>query len=362
MAIPSTRSGWLDPADPDPAHRTRCAAWLAFQRLYAFDPEQGARRLAQAGGPRAVLRGLGLALHPGAERDALATLARVGARGLVRRGPGFPERLVEIRDAPNLLWVRGDVAALSAPAVAVVGARAASSYGLGVAAALAACFARAGLVVVSGLAFGIDAAAHRAALAAGGRTVAVLGCGPDRTYPAAHRRLAEEAVRQGAVVSEFPPGTPPRGAHFPLRNRLVAGLAQAVVVVEARERSGSLSTAGHAAEQGREVFAVPGPLGVATSAGTNRLLRDGAQLLLDADDVLQHLGLCPGAARPGGAALPSHPILRALAAAPATRDELARRLGVSPRALALDLLELELGGAVTEGRDGRLRLAASPSL
>jgi len=263
--------------------------------------------------------------------------------------------------------VRGDLAALGAPGVAIVGSRAASVYGLTIARGLATRFSRAGLVVISGLARGIDAAAHQAALDAGGRTLAVQACGPERVYPAAHRGLAERIVRGGgAVVTEFPPGTAPRAAHFPLRNRLISALARAVVVVEARERSGSLVTAGHAAEQDRDVFAVPGPLDSPTSAGTNRLLRDGAFALTSADDVLQKLGL-PPAAGAGDFAAAAAPragsiearVLRALRAAPATRDELARRLGTTPGELALAVLELELTGMIAADRDGRLRSIAA---
>jgi DNA processing protein len=222
--------------------------------------------------------------------------------------------------------------------------------------------------VVSGLARGVDAAAHEGALEAGA-TLAFQACGPDRLYPPEHRRLAGRIARRGAVVSELPLGTPPRPAYFPLRNRLISGLAEAVVVVEARERSGSLVTARHAAEQGTDVYAVPGPITAPTSRGPHRLLRDGAIPLTTPEDLLEDLKLRPA---PGGgahvllrqspAAAPADPLARAVLAAledaPLTRDELARRLGSPVGALRAALSMLELEGRVTEDRDGRLTCAS----
>ncbi len=250
----------------------------------------------------------------------------------------------------------------------MVGSRAATAYGRSVARQLATEFAEAGLVVVSGLALGIDAIAHSAALDAGGRTVAVQACGPDRVYPRRHQGLAQRIEDQGAIVSEFPPGTAPLPHYFPLRNRLISGLALAVVVVEARERSGSLITAQHAADQGRDVFAVPGPISAPTSAGPNQLLRDGAGIVLSAEDVLGELrrtgGLPSPPRRPpdplgsndAGLTEERRRIVRELVREPSTRDQLARRLDLAPEQLALDLLELEMEGHVTEDRDGRLRV------
>jgi DNA processing protein len=244
--------------------------------------------------------------------------------------------------------------------VAIVGSRAATAYGLSTAHALARDLARAGVVVISGLALGIDGAAHRGALEAGGRTVAVLACGPDRVYPSRHRGLARRIEGQGAIVSEFPPGTQPLPAFFPLRNRLISGMASAVVIVEARERSGSLITAGHAANQGVDVFAVPGPITAPTSAGPNRLLREGAYFALEAADILAELGVpIPTGAAPNDFAphtASGRAILDALEREPATRDELGQRLARPPEQLALDLLELELAGWVVAGGDGRWRL------
>ena len=282
----------------------------------------------------------------------------------------YPERLRTLPDAAPLLLVRGDPAVLRRRAVAIVGARAATAYGLEVARRLAGPLAAAGIVIISGLARGIDSAAHREALVAGGLTIAFQACGPDRTYPAGHRDLADEVCASGAVVTEMPPGTPPRPAYFPLRNRLISGLAEIVIVVEARARSGSLVTARCALDQGRDVMAVPGPITAPTSEGPNRLLADGARPVLGPDDVFRELGIEPPAAtNPTKGAAPvaasrregsrERAILRSLAREPATKDALAHRLEVSPEVLALDLIELELAGRVGLDRDGRLRMLRS---
>ena len=223
-------------------------------------------------------------------RDA-ATAA--GHRLLILGQPGFPPRLAEIAVPPIALEVAGD-SDLAAPGVAVVGSRRATPYGIAVAERLAAGLAEAGLVVVSGLARGVDAAAHRAALEAGGRTVAVLGSAHDSLYPPEHRELARACCASGAVLTEFPPGTRPLPHHFPRRNRIIAGLTLGTLVVEAAERSGSLATARHAVDSGREVFAVPGPIGSETSAGCHALIRLGATLVTGVADILEELGLPPG--------------------------------------------------------------------
>jgi DNA processing protein len=202
--------------------------------------------------------------------------------------PGYPPRLRELAPAPAL-WVRGALQEGDALAVAVVGARRATPYGLEVAARLAGDLAARGVTIVSGFARGIDSAAHRAALEAGGRTVAVLGCGIDVVYPPENARLADAVAGRGALVTQFAPGTPPLPHHFPARNRTLAALVLGVVVVEAAERSGSLSTAGFAADLGREVFAVPGKISSPTSAGAHRLLKDGARLVEGWTDVVQEL-------------------------------------------------------------------------
>ena len=363
------RPGVLDPCDALPAARRRLRAWLALQRRGALRPVEARAALEAHGEPEAALRRLcgerpeDVLPERDFERD-LASLARLGVRLLPYGSPGYPRRVAVLADASPLLGVRGDPAALGGVFAAIVGARGATSYGLGVARRLARDLAEEGIGVVSGLARGIDAAAHRGALDAGGCTVGVLGCGPDRVYPRGHAGLADEiAARRGALLSELPPGAPPLAMHVPLRNRLISALAEAVVVVEARARSGSLITVEHAAEQGREVLAVPGPVDSPESEGPNRLLRDGAAPALDASDVLRAIGREPRRApRARPPSEPREPEARelwlALRAQPATRDELAARLGLAPQELARRLLPLELDGRILEDRDGRLRVVS----
>jgi len=202
--------------------------------------------------------------------------------------PRYPARLRDLVPAPAL-WVRGALEDDDALAIAIVGARRATPYGLEVAAQLARDLAARGVTIVSGFARGVDSAAHRAALDAGGRTLAVLGCGIDVVYPSENRRLADAVAARGALVTQFAPGTAPLPYHFPARNRTLAALVLGVVVVEAAARSGSLSTAGFAADLGREVYAVPGKITSPTSAGAHRLLRDGARLVENWTDIVQEL-------------------------------------------------------------------------
>jgi DNA processing protein len=293
------------------------------------------------------------------ERSYLADLAQRGLRWLPRSAPAFPSSLTAIFDAPAGLFVRGrgEFDLLDRPSVAVVGARSCSAYGADVARMLGRELAAAGLVVVSGLARGIDGHAHRGALDAGGLTVAVLGCGVDRDYPAAHAELAARIGERGLVVSEYAPGLEPAPWRFPARNRIVAGLAQATIVVEARERSGALITADLALEEGREVFAVPGEITSSLSAGSNRLLRNGAAPLTAVSDVLETFGIEPEAAVvPAELGETAALVLARLETEPLPADALARTLGLEPGALAAALTELELAGAVSE-RDGFFRLA-----
>ena len=283
-------------------------------------------------------------------------------RRLRQRDSAFPELLREIHDPPQALYLRGagDPDVLARPAVAIVGARACSSYGSQVARMLGRELAGAGLVVISGMARGIDGEAHRGALEAGGITVAVLGCGIDRDYPAAHCGLARRIGEQGLIVSEYEPGVEPAPWRFPARNRIIAGLAAVTVIVEARERSGALITADFALEDGREVFAVPGEITGSLAAGTNRLLRQGAAPLTSAGDVLELLGFS-GAQRPPPTALgrDAQALLALLVEASASADELARRTQLEPGRLAAALAELELSGAVVEA-DGLYRGVARP--
>lgn len=202
----------------------------------------------------------------------------------------YPRLLKEIPDPPLVLFTRGEVRSEDELAVAIVGTRHASTYGLKMAETLAAGLARAGVTIVSGLARGIDAAAHRGALTAGGRTIAVLGSGVQRIYPPEHKSLAEEILEHGALMSEAPPHAPPHGGMFPQRNRIISGLSVGVVIVEAGETSGALITACHAVEQNREVFAVPGRADSPNARGCNRLLRDGAKWVETPEDILEELG------------------------------------------------------------------------
>ncbi|MEW6267713.1 MAG: DNA-processing protein DprA [Thermodesulfobacteriota bacterium] len=274
----------------------------------------------------------------------------------------YPGALRHVYAPPRRLHVRGRLAAspeaLSMPSIAVVGARDATAYGLALARALGRGLAEAGIQVVSGLALGIDGAAHRGALDAGGVTVAVVGTGTDVVYPRQHRRLRIEILREGAVVSELPPGTPPRPGHFPQRNRIISGLSLGVVVVEATLRSGSLGTARHALEQGREVFAVPGPVGSARSQGPHSLLKRGARLVENVDDILVELPpgvLRPGsrAAAPAGLSPAAAGLLEAIRGGAPTVDAMAARTGSKVPEILNDLLLLELRGLVARGPGGR---------
>jgi DNA processing protein len=263
----------------------------------------------------------------------------------------LPPLLRAIHDPPKGLYLRGSgpIELLAGPAVAVVGARACSPYGRQVARKLGRELAAAGVVVVSGLARGIDGEAHRGALETNGHTVAVLGCGIDRDYPAAHAELARTIAERSLLVSEYEAGVEPAPFRFPGRNRIIAGLSAATIVVEARERSGALITADFALEEGREVFAVPGEITSLLSEGTNTLLKLGAAPLTCASDVLDTLGID---SEPPARA--SHPFLEFL---PATADELVRATGLTPADVAATLAELELSGLAVEG-DGTYRALA----
>jgi DNA processing protein len=277
-----------------------------------------------------------------------------------RGSPEYPRLLAELHDPPARLYLRGGPAEILArPAVALVGARSCSSYGAQVAREVAGELAGAGVVVVSGLARGIDGEAHRGALAAGGLTVAVLGCGIDRDYPRAHAALARRIAESGLVVSEYPAGVEPAPWRFPARNRIVAGLAAATVVAEARERSGALITADFALELGREVFAVPGEITSGLSKGTNDLIRQGATPLLTPDDVLEALGLeRPVPRAPRGLSPEGEAVFGFLERGAASLDEISRGTGVGSAEVAVALTELELAGLAVQG-DGRYRRATA---
>jgi DNA processing protein len=228
-----------------------------------------------------------------ARARAVAALEQAAGAGIacVHLGqPEYPDRLWQIPDPPPVLWVQGRVDALSHPAIAVVGARQATPAGVSIAIRLSGELALSGLAIVSGLARGVDGAAHRGALEASGVTVAVLGCGADLVYPPEHADLARRICRSGALVTEFPPGSQPLPWRFPLRNRVISGLSRAVVVIEASEKSGSLITARAALEQGRDVLAVPGSVASGRYRGGHALIKDGARLVETVDDVLEEIG------------------------------------------------------------------------
>jgi DNA processing protein len=262
----------------------------------------------------------------------------------------YPSLLRQIYDPPAILFYRGDLAVLDKPCIALVGARKATEYGKSAARKLAAELVRAGTVVVSGMARGIDSCAHIGALQANGTTVAVLGCGLDVCYPPENLQLREKIVRSGVILSEFPPGTQPKPQHFPMRNRIISGLSLATVVVEAAEKSGALITADCALEQGRDVFAVPGSIHSPLSRGCHRLLKDGAAMVEQAADILQYLGLAevqvnavPG---PAGLTPLQSRILAAMEFETVHFDEIVGRCQVKAPELAAALVELELAALI----------------
>ena len=358
----------LDPGRSDSSHRAELRDWLQLQATLGLSPVLARECLLRAGDPRTALEisGRSKALSNTALDAAVIGLRRRGYRALPLTSRHYPTQLAVLEDPAPLLLIAGDVAHLSGTLVAIVGARAATVYGLEMARALGERLAQAGVTVVSGLARGIDAAAHRGALDASGVTVAVQACGPDRVYPAEHRRLASEIAEGGALLTELPVGTPPRPAYFPLRNRLISGLCCGVIVIEARERSGSLITARHALDQGRDVMALPGPVTSPTSWGPNRLIRDGAIPILEVDDVFDGLGLpMPEEVQISEIAdfeeigPLAETILTTLDRGALSRDELGRRIERDPQQFDLDLvdlelIDLELQGLVRRDRDGRM--------
>ena len=360
------------------AERTeRERSLLALARSQAKGRERGGRtRPVRSGAVRDPAAPCGEAGHGRRAEQDLARLHALGARVIGDSDPEMPPRLKAIPDAPAVLFLRGDPGVLSAPQIAIVGSRRATPAGARIARRLAGELAACGVVVTSGLAQGVDAEAHRGALDAGGSTVAVLGSALDRVYPAGHRSLADRIADQGALVSEFPFGTPPAPWNFPWRNRIISGLSLGVLVVEAAERSGSLVTARLAADQGREVFAVPGSILNPLTAGCHRLLRDGAKLVERVEDVLEELSPADLAALasdargrrsdgggepgpgPGGEGTPAPgtgeaAVLDQLDYEPASVETLTRRTGLTPEQVYPILLGLEIGGSVRMDPAGR---------
>jgi DNA processing protein len=353
--------------------RSRRVGAVTYHRLMA---EHGSARAALAALP-GIARAAGVENYDtcpiGVVEAEMRHGAKAGARLLVHGEAEYPQALMDLPDAPPVLWALGDVGLLNRPAVAMVGARNASSLGLRMARRLGQGLAAAGFTVVSGMARGIDAEAHAAALAEGGAsTVAVMAGGVDMIYPPENTALAAEIAAKGCRISEQPMGLEPQARHFPMRNRLVSGLSRAVIVVEAATQSGSLITARMALDQGRDVMAVPGHPFDARAAGCNMLIRDGALLVRSAADVLEALGT-PTTARPEpiqhlppvpgptparrplkDTALLASMILARLGPSPLAEDQLLRDLGVSPSELSPELLSLELEGRIARQPGGLL--------
>jgi DNA processing protein len=343
-------------------HDAELAAWIKLSLVPGLGGQSLRRLLAAFGLPQQVL---------GAGRAALAKIvsAEIAARilsdldapavdaalewaaadshAVLTLADGeYPQSLLETPDPPALLYLRGRRELLARPGLAVVGSRNATPQGISNAEHFARAFSASGLTIVSGLALGIDAAAHRGGLEAAGSTIAVLGTGADILYPQRNRALGERIAREGLIVSEFALGTPPHGANFPRRNRVISGLAQACLVVEAALASGSLITARLAAEQGRDVFAIPGSIHSPHSKGCHALIKQGAKLVESAADLLQELGVNGPAARPAAIDPVVTGLLAHLGYDPCDIDTLCTRSGLTAAAVSAMLLQLELDGKV----------------
>jgi DNA processing protein len=287
---------------------------------------------------------------------ALAWANEPGNHILTLADPDYPQALLGAADPPPLTFAKGHVEFLNRPALAIVGSRNATQAGEANAEAFAAALSRAGLTIVSGLALGIDAAAHRGALMGDGSTIAIIGTGIDRIYPARNEALARDIAEQGVILSEFPLGTPALAGNFPRRNRLIAGLARGCLVVEAADRSGSLITARLAAEAGREVFAIPGSIHSPLAKGCHKLIKQGAKLVESAQDILEELRWEAAVApvpRPVAAAPEADPILAALGFETCDVDTLVSRTGLTADRVLAMLLPLELDGRIAQLPGGR---------
>jgi DNA processing protein len=355
-------------------------AWLRLTLVPGVSPAQQQALMRELGMPEQVLASPPSRIAEVAGKDAAARLAAGPDAGLLERSlawleetghrlvalgdDAYPRALLQIPDPPTALYAVGNVALLDQPSVAIVGSRNATAQGARDAEAFAQQLSNAGLAIVSGLALGIDAAAHRGGLSGPGSTIAVIGTGADRVYPAANRALAHAIAEHGCMASEFPLGTPPAALNFPQRNRLISGLARGVIVVEAAERSGSLITARTAGEQGRDVFAIPGSIHSALSKGCHRLIKQGAKLVESAEDVLAELGVpaqAPGpraASSPAAAEAPEPPLLAAMGHGPVTVDEIALATGEPVSAIASQLSQLQIEGSVATIAGGRFQRIA----
>jgi len=356
---------------PDP----ELAAWLRLalvpglggQALRKLLSEFGLPSQALGAGRAALARSVGEALAGRIIADDQAAAVAAALRWVDAPGHAiitladreYPPRLLEIADPPGLLYVDGRTELLARTSLAIVGSRNATPQGIANAASFARALSEAGLTIVSGLALGIDAAAHRGALEGDGSTIAVLGAGADVVYPPRNAALHRAIAERGAAVSEFPLGTPAIGGNFPRRNRLISGLARGVLVVEAALASGSLITARLAAEQGRDVFAIPGSIHSPLSKGCHVLIKDGAKLVESAQDVLGELGgLAPARTVAQSSPEVAHELLAHLGYDPCNVDTLCQRSGLTPDTVSAMLLELELDGRVASLPGGRYQRIA----
>lgn len=363
--------------------------WLALQHAPGLGCRGYNQLLEQFGSPRRLFREPALAEtagRPGAAlRDylrnpdwerveqALHWLEHPGHRVITRADPAYPELLTQIADPPPLLYVVGDAHLLELPQLAIVGSRNPTGAGRRTAHEFARHLAGGGLCITSGLASGIDGASHQGALEARGHTIAVTGTGPDRIYPARHRELAHRIAEEGAIITEFPLGTPPLAANFPRRNRIISGLSLGTLVVEAATKSGSLITARLATEQGREAFAIPGSIHNPLARGCHALIRQGAKLVESADDILEELGPLLGrflipASEPQQQPPPEdrewdgeyRRLFAQLSFDPLQIDTLIQRSGLTPEQVSSMLLVLELEDYVSSAPGGRYQLLRSP--
>lgn len=339
------------------------AAWLRLTLIPGIGGETQRKLLAAFGLPEAIFAAGRLATRavvgdradllfdfdPAEDVDRnLAWASQPGQRIVTLADADYPRALLEIADPPSVLYVRGNIELLHRRGLAVVGSRNATPQGMQTAENFSRALAAQGLTIISGLALGIDAAAHRGALAAGGKTIAVIGTGADRIYPARNRDLALAIAEHGAIVSEFPLGTPAIASNFPRRNRIISGLSRGVLVVEAAPESGSLITARLAAEQGREVFAIPGSIHSPVARGCHRLIKQGAKLVETAQDVLEEFGNYPEPADVPAVLSDEceNAVLSALGHDPCTLDDLVERTGLTADRLLTELLTLELAGSI----------------
>ena len=340
---------------------TGLAAWLRLTLIPGIGGERQRKLLAAFGLPEAIFEAGRLATRavvgeradllfdtdPSEAIDQAITWASEPNRHILTLGdPDYPQSLLEIADPPNVLYVRGNPDLLKKPGLAIVGSRNATPQGRQTAELFAKILAEHGLCIISGLALGLDAAAHQGALAAQGKTVAVIGTGANRIYPARNKELAIAISEQGAIVSEFPLGTPPVATNFPRRNRIISGLSRGVLVVEAAPESGSLITARLAGEQGREVFAIPGSIHSPVARGCHKLIQQGAKLVETAQDILEEFGTISRPGLPAQHPATENALLCALGHDPCSLDELAERTGYGADHLLGELLTLELAGLI----------------